>query len=78
MVWAIKYNTHIVVSELRLQKLIKSVFLMRISICREKSTLNLKDLTLNGVPGEAQLADDVTGDVRFDALTLFSMTLSSF
>jgi len=34
-------------------------------------------LTLKGVPGEAQLADDVPRDVRLDALTFFSMTFSS-
>ncbi len=34
-------------------------------------------LTLKRVPGEAQLADDVSRDVRLDALTFFSMTFSS-
>lgn len=34
-------------------------------------------LTLKGVPGEAQLADNVSRDVRLDALTFFSMTFSS-
>lgn len=33
-------------------------------------------LTLQGVPGEAQLADDVAGDVRLDALALLGMALS--
>lgn len=33
-------------------------------------------LTLQGVPGEAQLADDVAGDVGLDTLALFGMALS--
>jgi len=35
-------------------------------------------VTLQGVPGEAQLADDVSGDVRLDALTLLGMALCCF
>lgn len=35
-------------------------------------------LTLQGVPGEAQLADDVTGDVGLDALALLGMALRCF
>lgn len=34
--------------------------------------------TLQGVPGEAQLADDVSGDVGLDALALLGMALSCF
>lgn len=34
--------------------------------------------TLQGVPGEAQLADDVSGDVGLDALTLLGMALCCF
>lgn len=33
------------------------------------------DGTLQWVPGEAQLTDDVSGDVRLDALALLSMAL---
>lgn len=33
-------------------------------------------LTLQGVPGEAQLADDVAGDVRLDTLALLGMAFS--
>lgn len=33
-------------------------------------------LTLQGVPGETQLADDVARDVTLDALTLLGMTFS--
>lgn len=33
--------------------------------------------TFQGISSETQLADDVTGDVRFDAAALFSMSFSS-
>lgn len=33
-------------------------------------------VTFNRISGESQLADDVTRDVRFDALALFSVSFS--
>lgn len=38
----------------------------------------LRCVTLQGVPGEAQLTDDVSGDVGLDALTLLGMALCCF
>lgn len=35
-------------------------------------------LTLQGIPREAQLANDVAGNVTFNPLSLFGMTLSCF
>lgn len=44
--------------------------------CSESSWPAAALLTLQGIPGETQLADDVARDVTFDALTLLGMTFS--
>lgn len=47
---------------------------MGLLIIDQKPEMDLAAITLQRVPGEAQLADDVAGDVGFDALTLLGMT----